>query len=272
MRPATRSGIALAALAVTVTLAAPARAEAGAAPALDSIEPCPAGTSGHPILMIHGTNATLEKSLGPTYQALLADGRCVYGPDYDSSRALAESTGYFTAVAERILAVNDAASIDLVGKSQGGLIARAVSLELAQRPSNPVRRVISVSGPQRGIDPAGSAELGALALRLPGLPPAMHDMIAGSEFLTGLDRGQPAAPGVRYTMIGTRSDQIVTPYTRSFLDAPNVENVTLQDGCPEDLAGHLAESTDPRTIDLTLHALDPDRHPEIRCQANDDTR
>ncbi|MFE9786977.1 hypothetical protein ACFYO7_16510 [Nocardia salmonicida] len=54
------------------------------------------------------------------------------------------------------------------------------------------------------------------------------------------------------------------PYTSAFIDAPNVANILVQDGCPEDHTGHIAGSTDSRTTDLGLHALDPVRHPTIR--------
>lgn len=97
-------------------------------------------------------------------------------------------------------------------------------------------------------------------------------MLIGSPYLTTLNSGPMTAPTVRYTMIATETDKIVTPYTSGFIDAPNVTNVLLQDGCPQDRAGHLTESTDPRTVDLTLHALDPVRHPQVRCLPNTDER
>ncbi|WP_158675557.1 alpha/beta fold hydrolase [Nocardia stercoris] len=239
----------------------------------DTLAACPAGTVGVPVLLIHGTNADVERSLGPTRQALADDGRCVYGPDFDSTRPLSESVDYFAAVVEHIRAVNGVDVIDVVGKSQGGLIARAVSLKFAGQQSNPIRNLVTVSGPHQGVTEfAGSTNLNPVALLVPGLPAAAHDMLAGSEFLTELDADGMTAPGVRYTLIGTRTDRIVTPYTSSFIDAPNTTDILIQDGCPEDLAGHLAESADPRTIDLTLNALDPVRHHTVRCVANDDQR
>ncbi|WP_339429148.1 esterase/lipase family protein [Nocardia spumae] len=244
----------------------------GATP-LDSLTACPAGTGAVPVVLIHGTNATVDTSLGLTRQGLVADGRCVYGPDYDSTEPLSVSVDYLAAVIDRILELNGARMVDVVGKSQGGLIARAVSLTFSQRDSHPVRQVVAISGPQHGVTiSAGSAEIGSVASALPGLPPALRDMLAGSPFLTALDSNGMTAAGVRYTLIGTRTDRVVTPYTSSFIDAPDVTNILIQDGCPEDLAGHLAESADPRTVDLTLHALDPNRHPDVRCVANSDER
>ncbi|PXX54937.1 triacylglycerol esterase/lipase EstA (alpha/beta hydrolase family) [Nocardia tenerifensis] len=229
-----------------------------------------------PVLLVHGTNADVEQSLGPVRDALLADGRCVYGMEYDSMQPVSVSVDYFTRAAERILAVNGVDSLDLVGKSQGGLIARAVSLKLAAGAAGSARQVVSIFGPQHGVrtvvagvDTTGSAAV--LPLVIPDRP-ALTDMMAGSPFLQELDKDGMTADGVRYTMIATREDQIVTPYTSAFINAPNVTNILVQDGCPEDRTGHIAGSTDPRTVDLALNALDPQQHPRIRCVSNNDRK
>lgn len=189
MRMPSRAGVLLAATVVAMTVSAGTElaADPVTATPLDSIDACPTGTSGIPFLLIHGTNATLEKSLGPTRQALVDDGRCVYGPEYDSSRPLSASVDYFTAVVDRILAVNHADSIAVAGKSQGGLIARAVSLRFAPRPINSLRQVVTISGPHHGIGPEfPGVDLGSVASRVPVVTPAMRDMLAGSAFLTSI--------------------------------------------------------------------------------------
>ncbi|MFJ9371395.1 esterase/lipase family protein [Nocardia sp. NPDC101769] len=260
--------------AVAAACGALAVAPASAAPQTDSqiseITPCAAGTAAeHPVLLVHGTGRTVEQSLGPTRQALVDDGRCVYGVDYDSWGPVSDSVDLVTTVADRILAVNGATSLDLVGKSQGGLIVRAVSLRFTDRPANPIDQVVAISGPQLG---SGTSGIGALVQAAPNLaaavlPRAAVDMTPGSPFLTALNSGPLTAAGVRYTMIGSSYDELVSP-TVAFIDGPNVTNILIQDGCPIDHAGHAAEATDPRTIDLTMHTLDPDRHPDIRCAAN----
>ncbi|WP_405485063.1 esterase/lipase family protein [Nocardia sp. NBC_00511] len=263
-------------------MTATAAANAHAAPPqtatpLASLEACPDGTGASaPVLLVHGTNASVEQSLGPVRDGLLEDGRCVYGLDYDSRQPLSTSADYFTAAVDRILELNHTDAIDLVGKSQGGLIARAVSLEFAARPVNPIKTVVAISGPQHGVNQTvAGIDVTALVAQVPGLHdrmPALADMLAGSAYLTELNSGPMTAPGVRYTMIASRDDQIATPFTTAFIDAPDVTNIVIQDGCPDDHAGHLAETSDPRTVDLTLHALDPQLHPTIRCAANNDRR
>jgi triacylglycerol esterase/lipase EstA (alpha/beta hydrolase family) len=266
------------AAALTAVASVATAATATAAPTLtplDSITACPAGTrADRPVLLIHGTNATVEQSLGPVRTGLLDDGRCVYGLEYDSRQSISVSVDYFEAAVDRILAVNQAAAIDLLGKSQGGLIARAVSLEFAGRQVNPIKKVVAISGPQHGVTlSVAGLDVTALATQLPVLAdrmPAAADMLAGSPYLTQLNKGPMTAPGVEYTMIASRYDDIIKPYTSSFVDAPKVTNLTVQDGCPEDHTGHIAASNDPRTIDLALRAMDPQRHPTLRCTATDE--
>ncbi|APE34940.1 hypothetical protein BOX37_14390 [Nocardia mangyaensis] len=243
---------------------------------LTALDPCPAGTlEDAPVLLIPGTNATVEKSLGPVRQALLEDGRCVYGLEYDSMQPISLSVDYFTAAVARIHEINGTTALDVVGKSQGALIARAVSVEFTD--PHPLRHVVAISGPQHGVTRAvAGVDITPLGAHTPALNlldrAAVRDMLAGSPYLTELNSGPMTAPSVRYTMIATAYDQIVSPPSVSFIDAPNVTNTLIQDGCPEDRAGHLAESTDPRTIDLVLNALDPVRHPSVRCLPNTDER
>ncbi|MGW4533181.1 esterase/lipase family protein [Nocardia sp. NPDC004340] len=273
----TLAGI-LAAFTIMGSSTGAADAEPAGSTPLDTLEACPAtAVADAPVLLVHGTHADVETSLGPVRRALLGDGRCVYGLDYDSDEPLPTSVDYFTAAVERIVTLNHVRSIDVVGKSQGALIARAISLKFAGYAANPIRTVVAVSGPQHGTSVAGirlpSLPTGSTVPRgLPFLSPAMFDMVSGSPFLTGLNDGPLVAPGVRYVMTATEYDQIVTPYTTAFIDAPEVTNIVVQDGCPEDHTGHMAGSTDPRTVDLVLRALDPARHPSVRCIANDNRK
>ncbi|MFD3427597.1 esterase/lipase family protein [Nocardia fluminea] len=254
-----------------------AAAEAPATP-FETLTACPASTrTDPPVLLIPGTNATVDKSLGPVREALIADGRCVYSLEYDSTQPISDSVTYFTSAVERIQEANPGQRIEVIGKSQGALIARAVSLKFADRAVHPIRTVIAISGPQHGVGTVAGIEVPSKAARAlpPELPfptPAVRDMLAGSAYLSELNNGPMTAPEVRYVMTATSYDRTVTPYTSAFIDAPNVTNILVQDGCPEDHTGHIAGSTDPRTTDLVLHALDPVRHPTIRCAANNDGR
>ncbi|MFD8843430.1 esterase/lipase family protein [Streptomyces pseudogriseolus] len=79
-----------------------------------------------------------------------------------------------------------------------------------------------------------------------------------------LDYGQ--LPGVRYTVIATRYDEVVTPYRSAFLTGPNVRNVVLQDLCAADLSEHLAIGLFDRiAFHEVANALDPDHARRTTC-------
>ena len=69
-----------------------------------------------------------------------------------------------------------------------------------------------------------------------------------------------------YTVIQTRYDEVVTPYTSAFLSGDDVENITLQDGCPWDASEHLAISYDRRALAYVLNALDPQHPVTVPCR------
>jgi hypothetical protein len=62
-------------------------------------------------------------------------------------------------------------------------------------------------------------------------------------------------PGVTYTVIESKYDEVVTPYTSAFLSGPAVTNITLQDQCPLDLADHLAMPYDSAALQDVVNAL-----------------
>ncbi|MGN6814573.1 MAG: hypothetical protein ACTHK3_00575 [Solirubrobacterales bacterium] len=91
--------------------------------------------------------------------------------------------------------------------------------------------------------------------------PACEEQIAGSAFLTELNSGGDTLPGVEYTVIQTRYDQVVTPYTSAFLSG--ADNILLQNECILDLGDHLSMPYDHIADADVLTALDPThpRHP-----------
>ena len=65
-------------------------------------------------------------------------------------------------------------------------------------------------------------------------------------------------PGVHYTVIATRYDEVVTPYRSQFLVGPDVRNVLLQDLCAVDLSEHMAIGLFDRiAFHEVANALDP---------------
>jgi hypothetical protein len=91
---------------------------------------------------------------------------------------------------------------------------------------------------------------------------ACAQQIAGSSFMTSLNAGGDTVAGPTYTVIETRNDEIVTPYTSAFLSGPQVTNLVLQNVCPLDQTDHIGIADDTVALHLVLNALDP-AHPQI---------
>jgi len=87
------------------------------------------------------------------------------------------------------------------------------------------------------------------------------EFLAGSPFIAKLREGGIAVPGVAYTSIVTRNDELVVPYTSGIETAPNMTNLVVQKQCPLDQAEHVSMAADPVVAQDVLNALDP-KHPE----------
>ena len=112
------------------------------------------------------------------------------------------------------LVTDGASGVDLVGYSEGGLIARAA---LATDPRL-VRRIATVATPHAGTALAG---LGAMLADSAACPMACQQMAPDSEFL-----GSLLAPGdaTRWLSAYSANDDVVRPADSSYLDgATNVE-------------------------------------------------
>ena len=101
--------------------------------------------------------------------------------------------------------------------------------------------------------PSGSSDalLGLFGEFCPSCP----QFIQGSDFLNTLNDGGAAVPGVTYTMIMTKDDELVVPYTSGFLDG--ADNIVVQDQCANDVSEHILMAVDPVVLRDILNALDP---------------
>ena len=91
-----------------------------------------------------------------------------------------------------------------------------------------------------------------------------QEFVVGSDFIKKLEARAPAR-GVIYTNLSTKYDELVSPYTSSFLTGKNVTNITMQDGCPLDASDHLSIISSRRTGRYMLNALDPSHAQPVKC-------
>jgi hypothetical protein len=64
-------------------------------------------------------------------------------------------------------------------------------------------------------------------------------------------------PGVAYTTIGTRVDEVIQPATNVALRDAAAVNLVVQAGCPVNQSGHFRLPYDDYTIGLAIAVLDP---------------
>jgi triacylglycerol esterase/lipase EstA (alpha/beta hydrolase family) len=138
-----------------------------------------------------------------------------------------------------------APSVDVVGYSAGGVVARLWAANLGG--AKVARRVVTLGSPHHGTQLAGLA-----AAFVPGeCPLACRQLAGGSPLLDGLP-DTPAGP--RWTSIWTRTDQVVRPPDSARL--AGAVDVVVQDVCADATTEHGTLPTDPLVAGLVLTALD----------------
>jgi triacylglycerol esterase/lipase EstA (alpha/beta hydrolase family) len=230
----------------------------------------PSAAHPRPVVLVHGTFADMSDSWQALSPLLADHGYCVFALNYGAHAGseavgvyavgdIAESAAQLSSFVDRVLAATGADQVDLVGHSQGGMMPRYYIKRLGGAAR--VHALVGLAPSNHGTTLNG---IFTLSKHLPGagaftgnLCPACQEQSAGSAFLTDLNSGSETAPGVDYTVIESRYDEVVTPYTSAFLSGPNVTNITLQNQCPLDLGEHLSMPYDHIADRDVLNALDP---------------
>ncbi|MEV5465667.1 alpha/beta fold hydrolase [Streptomyces griseoincarnatus] len=267
----------LAAVAVTAPAASGAQAAAAPSSGWNDFTRKPSAAHPRPVVLVHGTfGNSVDNWLGLA-PYLKNRGYCVFSLDYGQLPGVPffhglgpveKSAEQLDAYVDRVRAATGAAKADVVGHSQGGMMPRYYLKFLGGAAE--VNALIGIAPSNHGTTLSG---LTALLPYFPGAEdllstatPALADQIAGSAFLTKLNAGGDTVPGVRYTVIATKYDQVVTPYRSAFLTGPNVRNVVLQDLCAVDLSEHLAIGLlDRIAFHEVANALDPARAKRTTC-------
>lgn len=109
--------------------------------------------------------------------------------------------------------------------------------------------------------PLGSAVYEGLEMITPALIQQALDHPIQQEIYGNGD----TRPGVTYTTIVTKYDEVVTPYDQQFLEGPNVTNILLQEDCPQDRSDHVSTLYNERSLRFVLNALDPENANPVPC-------
>lgn len=215
-----------------------------------------------PVLLVSGYGGSTG-SLDPIRRTLTAAGRDVVvvtpvGSGTGDLRTQARSLGD---QADAAMTRFDASSVDLVGYSAGGVVARSWVRDFGG--ASVARRVLSIGSPQHGTT------LAELAVGVAGsCPTACRQLAPDSELLRTLNAGDETPPGPVFVSLWSSADQTVVPPDSARLDG--ALNFTVQSVCPSARTSHGGLPGDPVVAAALATTLGSDapRPPtgtDVRC-------
>jgi triacylglycerol lipase len=246
----------------------------------------PSAAHPDPVVLVHGLGATMGDNWG-TMSPLLADnGYCVFALTYGLDpgetavgglQPMEQSSAELATFVDRVLAATGAAKVDLVGHSEGTVMpqyylkfrggAAKVNKYVALTPIYHGTTLDGVGNLVHALETSAPQLGGPVSAAIAVACGSCEEFLAGSPFNQHLYAdGVYAVPGVTYTTIMTKYDELVTPYTSGRLDAPNATNIVVQNQCPIDFAEHLAVAFDPTVAQDILNALDPAHPKPVPCR------
>jgi triacylglycerol esterase/lipase EstA (alpha/beta hydrolase family) len=240
-----------------------------------------------PVVLVHGLLAN-QTDNWQTISPLLANrGYCVFSLTYGTTpnvstpfyqpgglTTMEQSAQQLASFVDRVRAATGAGQVDIVGHSEGSLMPDYYVKFLGG--SKFVRRYVGITTIWHGTNPAGLATIdqigrafglsGQLESAVATACASCPEFLAGSAFINKLRSGGGiAVPGVSYTSIVTRNDELVVPYTSGIETAPNMTNFVVQNQCPLDQAEHVSMAADPVVAQDVLNALDPAHPGAVPC-------
>jgi triacylglycerol lipase len=219
-------GVVVAAASTLAILGVGGGAPAQAAPAKD------------PVIVVNGLFG-VGFAYEPLVARLRADGYRVWDFELPTlgTQDIRLSAQALNAFADAVRTQTGAAKVDLVGHSEGGLVSRAYVKYYGGAAE--VDSLVTLGTPNYGTVAANIIRLFTLGTCV-GVT-ACEQMTIGSTFLADLNAGDDSIGTVAYTNIATVMDELVQPYTNSFLNAAdgNITNRALQSQCFVRIVGHL---------------------------------
>src|SRR3954454_20245244 len=263
MSPRRRLVVAAAALLLVLVAGVVAvRALIGSA---EAAQPAPTATARQqpgPVLLLPGyggSTASLER--------LAVKLRSATGRDVRVVRAVGQGTGDLTEQARALettvrgLLATGAPSVDVVGYSAGGVVARIWADRFGG--AGQARRIVTLGSPHHGTEVANVAA----QLAPDECPTACRQLSPDSDLLRALPVG--AIPGPRWVSLWTTRDDVVTPPSSGRLEG--AVDVELQAVCPDDRADHGGLPDDPLVAGVVVRALAPTpltaAPPRSQCRA-----
>ncbi|KAF9189364.1 hypothetical protein BGZ51_009678 [Haplosporangium sp. Z 767] len=231
-----------------------------------------------PVIMVHATLLTLD-SWSTFAPVLIKEGYCVFALTYGKYKntpimgglaPIEDSAQELSNFANNVLTRMNATQVDIVGHSQGGILARYWVKYLDG--AGKVYRHVGISPINHGTTLSGITLFAkALGIFTPSQPlfdaiaPSFYQMVDTSAFMAKLNAGGDIASGVIHSNIATKFDEVITPYENCYQKDPNVVNVLLQNYCMLSLNEHLTMVNSKVVLQFVLNQLDPSTAKTANC-------
>jgi len=204
-----------------------------------------------PVVLVPGYGGTVS-DLDPLVAEVRREGRTavVFRPSGDGTGDLRTQAKRLAVLVERTLREQHGPSVDLVGYSAGGVIARLYVRD--EGGAAVVRRVLTIGSPQHGTDVAQLAQDA-----VGSCPTACEQLATDSELVRQLNAGDETPDGPRWMTVRSTSDRIVVPTDTAELDG--AVNLTVQALCPGARTSHGDLPGDPVTLRALTATLGTDR-------------
>jgi pimeloyl-ACP methyl ester carboxylesterase len=244
----------------------------------------PSSAHPYPVVLVIATLSD-EGSNWVTLAPLLANsGYCVYSFNYgetglsdfgriDALGNIEQSAEQLSSFVSHVLSETGASKVDLVGHSQGGMMPNYYLKFLGG--ASKVNELIGLAPSNHGTNEDGIVTLLNDFPWAKGLAdliefvgaPSLVQQEEGSAFMTKLfGSGEPLQEGVKYVVIETDHDEVVTPYTNAFLHGANVTNILLQEQCPTDPVEHIGMASDSPALQNVLNQLSATPNPSFKAK------
>jgi hypothetical protein len=250
----------------------------------------PSSAHPYPVVLVHATLAD-EGLNWVTLAPLLANsGYCVYGFNYGATLASLEAWPFIgpridglghietsakelSSFVNNVLSKTKASKVDLVGHSQGGMMPNYYIKDLGGAAK--VNELIGLAPSNHGTTLDGvtnliekfpfATELVTGLLEFLGAP-SLTEQTENSAFMKKLfGAGEPVVAGVKYVVIETSHDEVVTPYQHAFLSGAGVTNILIQEQCPADPVAHIGMFDDSPSLQNVLNQLSASPSPSFKA-------
>ncbi|MFH5207930.1 lipase family alpha/beta hydrolase [Antrihabitans sp. NCIMB 15449] len=252
----------------------------GAAPPGSNDWNCkPTAEHPNPVVLVHGFLGTMTSAWQTLSPLLANNGLCVFALTYGvtatsqlgAMAAIEKSAAEVGQFIDRVRAATGTEQVDLVGHSIGATLPFYYYNYLGGAAK--VRHHVGLAPWYRGTTQLGAAPTLLALMGMPGIGPAVLEQcgvcdqaLVGSPFIEVLNANAAVAPGISFTNIMTRNEEVATPYTTGYLDGPNVTNIVVQERCSLDNTDHFQLPYDPIATQYVLNALDPAHAVEPQCR------